>query len=73
MTPKEKAKDLFDKFNKGEYLFHQVDIFGAIEASIIAVDEIIDELTNWTGGSNNEWDKQRINYWLEVKKEIEKL
>ncbi len=41
MTAKEKARELFDKFNKGEYLFHQVDVNGAREAAIIAVDEIL--------------------------------
>ena len=64
MEAREKAKDLFDKFY---YLFpekHRID-FGYKESkqcALIAVDELIKE-TDWS----------EINYWQEVKQEIEKL
>ena len=62
MTPKEKARELVDKY----YHLFSVELentiadYEAKECAIIAVDEIIKELF---------YNK----YWLEVKQEIEKL
>ena len=64
MTPKEKAKELVDKFtvvglqqrNEG------------IQCALIAVDEIL----NVTAGLNG-WINGFQSYWEEVKQEIEKL
>jgi hypothetical protein len=66
MTPKEKAKELLDKF---EYCTYDAfaDDYGYSnrkDAAIIAVDEIIKVSTN---SQNSE------NYWRQVKQEIEKL
>ena len=64
MTPKEKAKELVDRF------FIEVDSYGvtdivsqakAKQCVLICVDEI-HKVTNY-----------EINYWEEVKQEIEKL
>lgn len=82
MTPKEKAKELVDKFyqffplNKdvnttdGELSWEYNDWSQAKQCALIAVDEII----------NSDWVIQTIqdfnawkNYWQEVKQEIEKL
>lgn len=63
--PKEKAKDLIDKFtflNIGGY-----DL--AIESALICVDEII-EAIDWR---EFETSKNEFIYWQEVKSEIEKL
>jgi hypothetical protein len=72
MTPKEKAKELFDKFivkvldRNGTSAMNG---FEAKQCALIAVDELIDfaKLTDATNG----WD--HLNYVNEVKQEIEKL
>ena len=79
MTPKEKAKELYDKFYfvnsesveliTGEYemLFslHESD---AKQCAIIALDEIIEAL------ELNSWQNiKQIKYYQEIKQEIEKL
>jgi preprotein translocase subunit SecE len=43
----------------------------AKECARITIDEIKKELSNWTGGENIEFDKQRFNYLDEVNQEIE--
>ena len=63
MAPKEKAKELIEK-----YTFINGNSFFAKDCAIIAVDEIIEELkrepyTNY----------ERIVYWISVKNELEKL
>jgi len=74
MTPKEKAKELFDKFydTTGEHWnAHKV----SIECALIAVDEIINTLNmdirDVDVRGNILFDL--IEYWQEVKKEIELL
>jgi hypothetical protein len=79
MTPKEKAKELYDKFYfvnsesveliTGEYemLFslHESD---AKQCALIALDEIIEAL------ELNSWQNiKQIKYYQEIKQEIEKL
>ena len=65
MTPKEKAKQLVDKFS---YRIHIVNCFhdnkvNSKESALIAVDEILNTI------HTNMEDR----YWQEVKQEIEKL
>jgi hypothetical protein len=45
------------------------------QCALIAVDEMLEEIIeNWYGEYINiEWEKERIEYWKEVKKEIENL
>jgi hypothetical protein len=77
MTPKEKAKELFDKYYIvcQEYTEEIQCSIQAKECALIAVDEIIQQ---WEvidtyiadfGGKLN----QSLKYWQEVKQEIEKL
>jgi hypothetical protein len=71
MTPKEKAKELVDKFrmNVLDYEGSGLNTFKAKQCALIAVDEIIEQNNIWikhTGKGTN-------NYWQEVKTEIEKL
>lgn len=66
MKPKEKAKELVDRFGKkvGKELKNgsfRYNIEIAKQCALIAVDEILDK-----DGYNND-------YWQEVKQEIEKL
>jgi hypothetical protein len=75
MTPKEKAIELVDQFmehtvewdNVTEYAFDSE--YHAKQCAVIAVNELIDfaKLTDATNG----WD--HLNYWNEVKQEINKL
>jgi hypothetical protein len=58
MTPKDKAKELVDKM-------YGVTDYQAKQSALIAVDEIIKILS--------EDINPLVNYWHEVKKEIEKL
>jgi hypothetical protein len=58
MTPQEKAKELVDKM-------YGVTDYQAKQSALIAVDEIIKILS--------EDINPLVNYWHEVKKEIEKL
>ena len=61
MTPKEKAIELFDKFNKPDTT-HYPYVHNAQQCALIAVDEIL---------KTNPYKAR--NYWHEVKTEIEKL
>ena len=73
MTPKEKAKQLFDKFYyvKDEQGFHSVNKYRAKQCALIAVNEILDFML-----IELKWDEKyngNVIYWKEVKQEIEKL
>ena len=69
MTPKEKAKELFDKFNY--FLPDAVEINKEHikYCASIVVDEILNKI-DFTSMLNGNDD---YNYWQEVKQEIEKL
>jgi hypothetical protein len=65
MTPKEKAKELVDKYD--ETLTYLESKSKARQCALIAVDEIINSV-------DNEHVSDIFNdYWEEVKQEIEKL
>jgi hypothetical protein len=67
MTPKEKAKELFDKFSNVPLL----DDYEAKQCALIAVDEILNLMIN-----NFKWDinyNGNIEYWQQVKQEIQAL
>ena len=71
MTPKEKAIELFDKFNKPDTT-HYPYVHNAQQCALIAVDEILKEYRE---------DYEEINkdiytiysWWQEVKQEIKNL
>jgi hypothetical protein len=77
MTPKEKAKELVEKYEK--YIFNRFttdeDWVKCVECALIAVDEII-EIEPYKRRFIL-FEKARFNdqtqYWKEVKEEIEKL
>jgi hypothetical protein len=62
MTPKEKAKELFDKYQIAGSQFY---IDTTKKYALIAVDEI--QNICWNG------NEVGMNFWNEVKQEIEKL
>jgi hypothetical protein len=67
LSPKEKAKELFDKmYNQTQPDELGKDYNSAKECALIAVDEIIDALDKSLIDSDIEW-------WQEVKQEIKKL
>lgn len=61
MNPKEKAKELIDKYKDVRW---DIDPETAKQCALIAVDEMLK--TNWI----NVWEKE---YWEKVKTEINKL
>jgi hypothetical protein len=74
MTPKEKAEELFEKFNNVDspYLENYGMTFTmAKQCVLIAVDEII--RANPHSNPFNTDVHSTMEYWQEVKKEIEKL
>jgi hypothetical protein len=83
MTPKEKAIELFSKFNQyskdntpdfDKYFDQEVAIriskYSAKQCALIAVDEIIDSIDI---GFEDYKSFEKFNYYQEVKQEIEKL
>jgi hypothetical protein len=81
MTPKEKAEELFEKFNNPDTK-HYPYIHNAQQCALIAVDEIINSRNDDRGfddtlsSVSNEYytlHPMYFTYWQEVKQEIEKL
>jgi len=81
MTPKEKAEALMKSFNKVkifidiepcsiEINIENVDCDANKQCALIAVDEIIEELSE---NADGEVKSMRIIYWQKVKQEINKL
>ena len=66
MTPKEKAKELVDKFTVVGLQQREE----GYQCALIAVDEIINLLTDINGIYNI---NPAITYWYKVKEELEKL
>lgn len=74
MTPKEKAKELVDKFEPLTRQFDSdegwiINLQDAKQCAIIAVDEIVKEIYKY----NHSMTWELNNYWQSVKEEIEKL
>lgn len=85
MTPKEKAKELYNKFlnpSGDTYLYGMLEHESAKECALIAVNEIIEsspldpndaeewlQPADWFSEANISADR----YWIAVKKEIEAL
>jgi hypothetical protein len=70
MTPKEKAKELLWKYLPILEGWKYEDSNKAKQCALIAVDEIIKQLTPIEKAPNN---KSAFLYWQEVKQEIENL
>lgn len=66
MTPKQKAKELIEKFSKTQWFESEVD--NTKECLLIAVDEIIEVVCD----SCEKFDSRRYDFWQNVKEEIEK-
>lgn len=78
MTPKEKAKELFDKMESqtfsyqpyagAHYSVEEIGWEAGKKCAIIAVDEILSIKLLWY-----QKDTKELDYWQEVKQEIDKL
>ena len=75
MTPEVKAKDLVDKYRNSimSFLSDRMKDQNAKKCALIAVDQIILEQCKSSELKDPRYQDERINYWNEVKKEIEKL
>ena len=69
MTPKEKAKELIEKYQFVE-IANYTSMFEIKECALIAVDEILND--DWYITTQEDLIKRK-EYWQEVKQEIEKL
>ena len=67
MTPKEKAKELVDKYT--QYVTEINEYEYAKKCALIAVDEI---LSMGIMSDSGDWNMAKF-YWQEVKQEIERL
>ena len=75
MTPKEKAEELINKFIPHTKVFHEVlgwedYIDSAKQCALVAVDELIK--IHYLLTTTHETSPS-INYWLDVKQELENL
>ena len=76
MTPKEKAKELVDKYK--EHIIETDDYFinsGAKKCALIAVDEMLNDysyMQNVRNANSNQIHSRRV-YWQEVKQEIKNI
>lgn len=72
MTPKEKAIELVDKFlttTIGYYEYYVgTNKEKAKQCALIAVDEIIEEVRDYSDTNHHQ---DRMNYWQQVRTEIE--
>jgi hypothetical protein len=74
MTPKEKAEELFDRMHKEIYNKDMYnDLYRAKQCAIVAVDEIIQGYEFDSLEINHKRIIDSINFWDEVKQEIELL
>ena len=72
MTPKEKAKELVEKFSDLED--GEMYIGKAKQCALIAVDEIINSLENYGKASDELQNMENdFRYWQEVKQELLKI
>lgn len=80
MTEKEKAKELVDKFlpeiksaDRYNYNLESLNFFISKRCAIIAIDEILKNFGLTCNGKMFYTEYRTIEYWQQVKKEIEKL
>jgi hypothetical protein len=67
MTPKEKAKELIDKY-QFVYIQNYTSMFEVKQCALIAVDEILEAL------HGHHWQNRNVTeYYIEVKHEINNL
>jgi len=82
LTPKKKASELLEKFSPlvttwdcyWDYPRNEDDVLNdAKQCALIAVDEMINEMTDLYKSHNSIDNFNRLNFWFEVKREINNL
>ena len=73
MTPKDKCDELIDKFSNRYITNVRARFIVAVEHSILAVDEIIDTYSLYTGMYEQDFFDSDLNYFKEVKNQLLKL
>ena len=73
MTPKEKAIELVSRFLTYSNQFYDNDIIDAKECALIAVEEILPIIQSYEDALSASQKSDELEYWQEVKQEIEKL
>ena len=73
MTPKEKAIELVSRFLTYSNQFYDNDIRDAKECALIAVEEILPIIQSYEDALSASQKSDELEYWQEVKQEIEKL
>ena len=80
MTPKEKAKELVDKMYQHQWRKDTIEFRNAKQCALIAVEEMLGEYQSMSDLEsvlviNNKltFIVHQLQYWMEVKQEIEKL
>jgi hypothetical protein len=75
LTAKEKAKELVDRYNKFDFntIVVSTQKEYAKQCALIAVDEMIKEMTDLYKSHNSIDNFNRLSFWFEVKKEINNL
>jgi hypothetical protein len=71
MTPKEKAKELVDKYKEFTEDIFAESYYQAKQCALIVVDEILDLNLGLSNCDENNWAIEK--FYIEVKKEIERL
>ena len=72
MTPKEKANELVDRYSELG-IGHPTSLLLAKQCALIAVDEILNNFGSRVGDKTHYCNYMTIQYYQEVKQEIEKL
>jgi hypothetical protein len=77
MTPKEKAKELVEKYRKyvddgrhNGFYSGEITFNNQKQCALITVDEL---LNNFLSNTTTKYGKERYHFWQEVKQEILKL
>jgi hypothetical protein len=74
MKPKEKAEELVWKYSRALQLWDEENSLKAIQCALIAVDEMQQLIKDLSSCKNRFiYIIEEMNYWNEVKQEIEKL
>jgi hypothetical protein len=73
MTPKEKAKDLYNKFLRYVPAEEEFEHEYSKQCALLAVEEIIPIVNSYENALSASQQSNYLEYWHEVKEEIEKL
>jgi hypothetical protein len=73
MTPQEKAKELYSKFLRYVPAEEEFEHEYAKQCALVTVDEIIPIVNSYENALSASQQSNYLEYWYEVKEEIEKL